>query len=198
MSAYQWGHPSNDEYAIELLRRARMHTDQNARIEVQQYLGSVVRGWLYRHPNRDALYQLGNTENYVNATFERFWQVTIDQQLDFNDLTTVMQYLFVSLSGAILDKFRTSSRLREAPLPPSTFPCETLPEDVISSNVVWERLQRDLLNVREQRLVYLLFHCGLKPQEIVHFCPQEFSDACEIYSLRHTIMKRLLHIGNHL
>ena len=51
MSAHKCGDPSNDEYAIELLRRARMHTDQNARIEVQQYLGSVVRGWLYRHPN---------------------------------------------------------------------------------------------------------------------------------------------------
>jgi len=175
-----------------------MHTDQNARIEVQQYLGSVVRGWLYRHPNREALYQLGNTENYVNATFERFWQVTIDQQIDFNDLTIVMQYLFVSLNGAILGKFRASSRLKEVPLSQSTFPGETLPEDAISSNVVWERLQPHLLNVREQRLVYLLFYCGLKPQEIVHFCPQEFSDAFEIYSLRHTIMKRLLRVGHHL
>ncbi len=198
MSAYQCGDPSNDEYAIELLRRARMYTDQNAWLEVKQYLGRVVRGWLYRHPNRDALYQLDNTENYVNATFERFWQVTIDQQIDFNDLTTVMQYLFVSLNGAILDKLRASSRLKEAPLPQSTFQGEALPEDAISRNVVWERLQQDLLNVREQRLVYLLFYCGLKPQEIVHCCPQEFSDACEIYCLRHTIMKRLLRMGNHL
>ena len=198
MSAYQCGDPSNDEYAIELLRRARMYTDQNAWLEVKQYLGRVVRGWLYRHPNRDALYQLDNTENYVNATFERFWQVTIDQQIDFNDLTTVMQYLFVSLNGAILDKLRASSRLKEAPLPQSTFQGEALPEDAISRNVVWERLQQDLLNVREQRLVYLLFYCGLKPQEIVHCCPQEFSDAWEIYCLRHTIMKRLLRMENHL
>ncbi|GEM_PF-6474933 len=65
-----------DEYAIELLHRARMHTDQNARIVVQQYLGRVVRRWLYGHPKRDA---------------------------------------------------------------------------------------------------YLLFHCGLKPQEIIHCCAQEFS-----------------------
>ena len=198
MSAYQCGDPSHDEYAIKLLRRAQMHIDQNARIEVQQYLGRVVRGWLYRHPNRDALYQLDNIGNYVDAAFEQFWQVTIDQQIDFNDLTTVMQYLFVSLNGAILDKLRASSRLKEAPLPQSTFPGETLPEDAISSNVVWERLPRDLLNEREQRLVYLLFHCGLKPQEIVHCCPQEFSDACEICSLRHIIMKRLLRMGNHL
>ena len=168
MSAHKCGDPSNDEYAIELLRRARMHTDQNARIEVQQYLGSVVRGWLYRHPNRDALYQLGNTEKYIDAAFERFWQVTIDQQIDFNDLTTVMQYLFVSLNVAILDKLRASSGIRKVSLSQSTFPGETLPEDAISSNVVWERLQPHLLNVREQRLVYLLFHCGLKPQEIVH------------------------------
>ena len=109
-----------------------------------------------------------------------------------------MQYLFVSLNGAILDKFRASPGLRKVPLSHSTFQGETLPEDAISSNVVWERLQPHLLNVREQRLVYLLFHYGLKPQEIVHCCPQEFSDACEICSLRHIIMKRLLRMGNHL
>jgi hypothetical protein len=198
MSAYQCGNPSDDECVIEQLRRARMHANQNARVEVQQCLDGVVRDWLYRHPNREALCQLDNAENYVGAAFERFWQVTIDQQIDFNDLTIVMQYLFASLNWAILDKLRASSQPNEAPLPQSTSPGGMLTEDAISSNVLWERLQSELLNVREQRLVYLLFHCGFKPQEIVHCCSQEFSGVCEIFSLRHTIMERLVHIGNYL
>jgi hypothetical protein len=196
MSASQRDNPSNDEYVIELLRRERIHADQNARIGVQQYLGRVVRGWLYRHPSRDALYQLDNTGTYVNAAFQRFWQVTIDQRIEFNDLTTVMQYLFVSLNEAILDRLRASSRPGEAQLPQFAFPDETLPEDAISSIMVWESLQGDLLNVREQRLAYLLFHCGFKPQEIGHRCSQEFGDVWEIYSLRHTIIARLLHTEN--
>lgn len=120
MSAYQFANPSNDEYVVELLRRARTHADQNARLEVQRCLDGVVRSWLHRHPKRDALFHLDNAENYVDAAFERFWQVTIDQQLDFNTLAPALQYLLVSLNGAILDKLRASSCPQEVPLLPSS------------------------------------------------------------------------------
>ena len=71
-------------------------------------------------------------------------------------------------------------------------------EDETSCNGVWERLHKNLLNVREQRLAYLLFHCGFKPGEIVHCCPQEFSDMCEIYRLRRNIIERILRNVDHL
>jgi hypothetical protein len=45
---------------------------------------------------------------------------------------------------------------------------------------------------REQRLIHLFFYCGLKPREIVRFCPQEFSDVREVYSLRRNIYEQLL------
>jgi len=38
----------------------------------------------------------------------------------------------------------------------------------------------------------LFFNCGLKPEEIVHFCPQEFSDVQEVYRLRRNILEQLL------
>jgi len=137
------------------------------------------------------MYKLYKTQNKKD-------QLTIDQQLDFHTLATALQYLLVSLNGAILDRLRASSRPQEVPLPQSPFPGEPLLEDVTSSNEVWERLHRELLNVREQRLAYLLFHCGFKPREIVQRCSQEFSDVCEIYNLRRNLMGRLLHDGNHL
>jgi hypothetical protein len=56
----------------------------------------------------------------------------------------------------------------------------------------WELLQRILPDAREQRLAYLLFHCGLSPREIVRTCPQEWSSEADIYPLCHTIMQRLL------
>ena len=55
-----------------------------------------------------------------------------------------------------------------------------------------------LSNPREQRVAYLLFHCGLKPREIVRLCPQEWRSTEEIYALRHTIMERLLRNADHL
>jgi integrase len=56
----------------------------------------------------------------------------------------------------------------------------------------WERLQKLLPDDREQRLAYLLYHCGLRPAEIVHLCPQEWSDVQEVIRLRAIILRRLL------
>ena len=56
----------------------------------------------------------------------------------------------------------------------------------------WERLQRLLPDGREQRLVYLLYHCGLRPAEIVRLCPQEWSDVREVIRLRAIVLRRLL------
>jgi hypothetical protein len=104
----------------------------------------------------------------------------------------VLRYLLVSLNGAILDRLRASSRPIEVMLPQSAFPGEPLLEDVTPGAEVWERLQKVLLNACERRLAYLFFHCGFKPGEIVCCCSQEFSDVCEIYALRRTIVERLL------
>jgi hypothetical protein len=192
MSAYQCGNASNDEYVVELLHRAIMHADQNARVEVEQCLDEVVRGWLHRHPNREALCRLDNEEKCVDAAFERFWQVLIDNKIEFLTLATALCYLLGSLNGAILDRLRASSRPKEVLLPQSAFPGEPLLEDVTPVAEVWEHLQNVLLNAHERRLAYLFFHCGFKPGEIVYYCSQEFSDVYEIYSLRRTIMERLL------
>ena len=51
---------------------------------------------------------------------------------------------------------------------------------------------------REQRLAYLLFHCGLKPREIIHYCPQEFSSVQEIYRLHRNIIDRLQRKREHI
>ena len=71
-------------------------------------------------------------------------------------------------------------------------------EDDTENSETWESLQLLLTNPREQRVAYLLFHCGLKPREIIRFCPQEFSDIQEIYRLRRNIMERLLRNADYL
>jgi len=60
---------------------------------------------------------------------------------------------------------------------------------------LWGTLQKLLPDVREQRLAFLLFNCGLKPREIVSHCPQEFCDLQEIYRLRRNIMQQFTQYG---
>jgi hypothetical protein len=193
---YRRGEPCNETFGLELLRRCTIQGDQEAWICMQDCLGGVVRGWLHRHPSREAASRLESEENYVAQAFERFWlATTLTHRVEFKTLAAALQYLRASLNGAILDTLRTYSRSREAPLPE---PGEPLVEEHADSSEVWEILQTVLSNEREQRLAYLLYHCGLKPREIVQFCPGEWSDVQEIYRVRCTIMERLLRNADHL
>jgi hypothetical protein len=143
--------------------------------------------------------RLESEENYVAQAFERFWQATaFNRRVEFSTLAAALQYLHASLNGAVLDTLRTYARSREVSLPEPGEPGEPLVEDGIENSEVWDTLYKILANPREQRLTYLLFYCGLKPREILRFCPQEWSDVQEIYRLRCTIMKRLVRNADHL
>jgi len=199
MSTFLCGSPSNDEHVVELLRCALVRGDQEARVRVQLCLGEVVRGWFGRHPNREALCRLDSEENYVAQTFERFWQATaLTQHIEFNSLAGAFQYLHACLNGAVIDTLRAYSRSKEIPLPDAGEPGELQIEDNFESNDVWDTLKKIIPNGNEQRLAYLLFHCGLKPRQIMLYCPQEFSDVHDIYRLRSNVMNRLLRNADHL
>ena len=190
---YHRGEPYTDVYGVELLRRATVLGDPEAWAWMQHCFSGLVLGWLRRHPYRETACRLENEENYVAQTFERFWQATtLTQKVAFNTLASALRYLRLSLNGAILDSLRANARSREVSLPEPGEPGEPYIEDVTSSSEVWEIIQTMLPDKREQRLAYLFFHCGLKPREIVRFCPQEFRDIHEIYRLRRSMMERLL------
>jgi DNA-directed RNA polymerase specialized sigma24 family protein len=186
---YRRGEPYTDAFGLELLRRATFQDNQEAWALVQQCFGGIVRGWLRRHPQREVACRLESEENYVAQTFERFWQATaFNQRMEFSTLAAALQYLRASLNGAILDMLRSYARPGEISLPE---PGEPLVEDSTDNSEVWECLRMILSNPREQRVAYLLFHCGLKPREIIRFCPLEWSDVQEIYRLRRAIMERV-------
>jgi hypothetical protein len=195
---YRRGESSTDEYGVELLRRATLQGDQEAWTSMHQCFGGMVRGWLRRHPKREAACHLESDENYVAQAFERFWQATLTQHLEFQSLAAALQYLRASLNGAILDTLRAYARPAEVSLPEPGEAWEPYIEDVTDSSEIWEVLKTMLPNEREQRLAYLLFRCGLKSREIVRFCPHEFSDIQEIYRMRRVIMERLLRNADQL
>lgn len=56
----------------------------------------------------------------------------------------------------------------------------------------WEVLEKMPLDNREQRLAYLLFHCGLGPKDIISAFPEESYGMHEISVLRCTIIEQLL------
>jgi hypothetical protein len=190
---YRRSEPSTDEYALELLHRAMIEGEQEAWVWMLHCFSGFVLGWLHRHPNRTVACRLESEENYVAQTFERFWRATtLTKHIEFSTLAAALQYLRACLNGTILDTLRAYARPREIPLPEPGEVGEPHMENTSDSSELWEMLRSMLSNQREQRLAYLFFHCGLKPREIVRFCPQEFRDIHEIYRLRRSIMERLL------
>ncbi len=191
MNNYSRGEAHDDQYCLEIFRRAMLQGDSSAWELLHQHFKSTMLRWLRSHPNRDAASRLDREENYIVQAFERFWSSTVHQQLEFSTLAAALRYLHASLNGAILDTLRTYSRAKEEPLPEPGFPGEPVAEDSDDGHDLWQIIQRVLPDNHEQRLAYLLFHCSLKPREIVHHFPQEFSDVQEIYRLHRHIIDRL-------
>jgi hypothetical protein len=196
---YHRGEPYTDVYGVELLHRATVLGDPEAWTWIQHCFSGLVFSWLCRHPYRETACRFENEENYVAQTFERFWQATtLTKKVSFNTLAAALRYLHLSLNGAILDSLRANARSREVPLPEPGELGEPYIEDEASSSEVCEIIQSMLSDKREQRLAYLLFYCGLKAREIVHYLPQEWSDVHEIYRLRRSITDRLLRNADQL
>ncbi len=199
INKYRHGEAYNDQYCLEIFRRALVKRDQDAWAFLQQRFSDTVRGWLRRHPQREVAYHYDSEENYVAQTFARFWQATArNEKLEFTSLAALLRYLRASLNGAIVDTLRAYSRPKETVLPEPDSPGEPLAEDEEDGGELWEVIRSLLPTGREQRLAYLLFHCSLKPREIVRYCQQEFGDIREIYRMRRNITDRLLRHADHI
>jgi hypothetical protein len=193
ISNFSRGIPGTEKYSLELLRRATVQGEKEAWESLKQCFRGLVLSWMHSHPKRGAACELNSEENYITLTFERFWQNTaLTQHIKFNSLSSALHYLHACLNGVVIETLRAYSRSKEIPLPEPGQPVELQSEDNCESKEVWDNLIKVLPDRNEQRLAYLIFHCGLKPRQIMHFYPQEFSDVHDIYRLRSNIMNWLV------
>jgi hypothetical protein len=192
LESYCRGEPIIEEYSVELIRRA-IDGDQEPRACVQRCFGGIVLDWVHHHPSRVVACRLKSEEHYMAQAFEHFWKAaTSHQQVECTTLAGVLHSLRVCLQGAILHALRVAEQLGETSFPETREAREPSMDDVTSSSEAWELLESTLADRRELHLAYLLFHCSLKPREIVRFYPQEWSDVHEISHLRYVIVQRLL------
>lgn len=198
IGSYRRGEPINESFGLELLHRAIVSGDEDAWAGLQQCFEETLRCWIHNHPQREVACRLEIEDTYVALAFERFWLATTGQQIEFRTIGGALSYLRASLHGAIMDTLRTYSRQREVAFSETDDIGEPEVEDEVESNEIWEVLKTLLTAKREQRLAYLLYHCGLKPREIVRFRSQEWSDVHEIYRMRRNIQERLLRNGDKL
>lgn len=186
---------SGDEHCLEMFHQALLYNDQHARKKFQRRLSVAVRGWLRDHPRREEAHCCENEDYYVMQAFEYFWRATARQkQVELSTLTAVLMYLQASLDGVIIETLRNHCSSRELPIAEpqeSGYPGKPFPAGRVNSHEIWENIQSFLSDAREQRLAYLLFHCGLKPREIVQSYPMEYGNLEEIVYLRQNVIERV-------
>jgi hypothetical protein len=57
ISTYRRGETEDERYCLESFRRATLQCDSSAWPYVQQLFSVIVRGWMQRHPSREAAYR---------------------------------------------------------------------------------------------------------------------------------------------
>lgn len=189
---FRHGKRTNDEYGLELFRRALKEYDTFAWEIIQLYFTEMMLQWMRSHPLRNIARNHDSDENYSAQAFSRFWQATVsNEQIQFRSLAAILRYLRASLNGIILDTLRAYSRPREIELPEVGEPGEPFVIEQDEEDEVWEVIRDLLHDERQLRVAFLIYHCGLKPREIVKFHSHEFPDVREIYQLRRIIFERL-------
>ena len=174
---------------LELLRQVSTHGDLEAWAAFQQGLEETVQAWLHEHPSREAACRVHSERHFVALAFEQLQQAVVQGKVTCETLSGVLVYLRASLNGSILETLRVSSRPGAVS---GRMPAERDLQGHLESLEVWGRVQARLSSERERRLAYLLYHCGLKPAEIVRCCPQEWSDVHEVTRLRLSILMQLM------
>jgi hypothetical protein len=186
---YNAGVPLSERYYRELLFRAILHGDPDAWNAVQQCLNEPMRGWIVCHPKREAASRLDSVENYITKAIARFHKAAIMQQVDYWRLPSALEYLRVSLNSVLLDALRDDTRSFTA-LIEKRKTCNPVMSTPVSE--FWQVLEKMSLDTHKQRMAFLLFNCGLRPQEIIQMFPEEFCDEQEISQLRCSIFKQLM------
>lgn len=185
---------SGEQADLELFQRVLAYHHDDDWCQLFARFQGLVLSWVRTHPHYDLASRYYEADHYVALAFERLWQATVrNRSLTFTSLGSALSYLKASLNGTILDTLRSYTR-PEIPLPdPDLFYHEELVwEDTIADREIWEALKQLCPAPREQRIAYLLFHCGLKPRQIVQLCPDEFPQAADVYRIRNTLVDRLL------
>ena len=167
---------------VVMCHRAVLQCDRYARKWLQRATQKPLLESLRNHPFYRELQCIDSDEQYITRTFERFWQRVDQQKLWLYARSQVMRYLQATLNGVILEALRTPIRQKEI----STYsgPCQ-------NEHTVWNIIQDVLPDERERRVAYLLYHCGLKPVDIVRTYPHEFNDVQEIHRVRSVVIEKM-------
>lgn len=192
LDTYQPQQPGDDRYCLEIFRRAIVDGDNEAWIALQEQFRDNVLYWLRCHAKRQEALQIETEQSYVDDTFARLWQWDRNRKLEFRSLAGALKFLHLCLNSSVIDHLRRYAYKERVPLPEYELSSASLPEEEsYDPRELWKEIQKILRNQRERRVIFLVYYEGLKPREIVKYCPMEFADEKAVYRPLKNALRRL-------
>jgi DNA-directed RNA polymerase specialized sigma24 family protein len=203
ISNYHQGKVSDERYCLEIFRRALVDNDNDSWVALQDQFRANVVFWLRRHSRRREALLVESEQEYVDDTFKRLWQWGYNQRtvLDnlaafdvhegFRSLAGALTFLRYCLESLIRDNLRFCARQQQVPLPEYDLPVAAVDEAEVERKELWRVIQMILTREQEMHVIFLLYHEGLKPRDIVQRYPAEFANVQKIYGLTKNAMDRL-------
>ena len=188
-------------YCFELFRRAIVQRDQRAwALTYAQYRPLATR-WVERHPAFSTCNE--EVHYFVNRAFERFWRAVTPLKFGrFPQLRSVLHYLRMCVNSVVLDHARMPDHRAmgslEEELTAATEGTSSVEARALDwmqrqehRREFWERINAQLQDERERRVLYDSFFRDLKPRELCVKYQDLFSDVQEVYRVKRNILDRL-------
>lgn len=193
LSHYQPQQPGDDRYCLEIFRRAIVEGDNEAWVALQEQFRDNVLYWLRCHAKRHEALQIETEQSYLDDTFLRLWQWGRDRKHEFRSLAGALKFLHLCLNSSVIDHLRRYARKERIQLQEEGLASLSLQEEeeAYDRGALWKTIRMILTNQRELRVVFLVYHQGLKPREIIKHCPNEFTDVQEVHRLLRYALGRL-------
>lgn len=185
-------------FCLKLFQKAILeHNERAWGLVFKQYRPLVLK-WVRNHRSFSSCEE--EDEYFVNRAFDRMWTALKPEKFDSKeDLKSLLAYLHMCASSAIIDHVRTLKHLKLVPIvneEVSNLPSDDkIPEDQVNEKIraqeVWDRLNHLLRDDKERIVAYTSFVLALPPREIQSEHLENFRDINEIYGIKQRIIERL-------
>ena len=191
---YKQTQQSNEEYCLELFRRALTEQNETAWEAIYSQYQLLVQHWIYQYSR---FHETGEEADlFVNDAFARMWQY--GSKHTFNSLKECLSFLRTCVWSAIENVMRKQKK--DALM--DSIPWDTIIssisinlEDTAEFSILWtdikEALMETIQNEQERLVAEESWIYGLAPRTVRERYPNVFATVDEVNQSKRNIIRRL-------
>ncbi len=195
-AAYFGQRGSDTNFAMELFRRAIAERDQLAWQALHAAYLPLVVGWVTHHPAFP--HRRGDESGYLaNRAFERFWWAMRPHRLaNFPNLPSLLKYLKMCASCAVVDAARADAHIEYQPLDECDVASEgrgnvDQTQALVQAEQLWQKVVTVIRDPDQEQLAWDTLVLGMTPRQVLATRPDTWHSIREVYEAKAALLRRL-------